>query len=342
MNRRMERGFTLLEMMISSMLILMLMAAATVVVLAGMNLSHRQDVLHDAEERSIVAEHTLSAAIRSAGFGVPNGVYVGEGSTAVLINPVHGSDNAGTNSTDDIWVVAPDQSATTEDCTANAGAARVSSVASGIDFGCTTGFATGDDVVIYDVATNKGALLSNITKSGTKISAYTESGISNYGPNMAGLAVGQVVYKVKLLHFYVATNPKSGNLALYEETVKPATATGGEPFVSKSTPIVHLVQDDVEDLQLVYEFENAAFAGDPTHYNLTNSLAAAYTANTLRSVEIALVSQTNPIYDSRGKLLPETAISVGNHTVTSPPKDGRKRIEVNTRVEIPNLALAYQ
>jgi hypothetical protein len=163
-------------------------------------------------------------------------------------------------------------------------------------------------------------------------------GFSN-APHRGGFQRGDLVYPVRLLHFFIGTNPANGRKALMRAEGQPATDAVGRPFTDMGAPVV--VQDFVEDFQVAFGLD-ASNAGDPDRYDFQHGLRPDFTPG-LRSVRVSVVATGRaPRRDNRAQevLAEDLPIAVENHAPATTPPDGYFRSLFSRRAELPNLAAA--
>ncbi|MFP2896425.1 prepilin-type N-terminal cleavage/methylation domain-containing protein [Corallococcus sp. 4LFB] len=85
--RAKTRGMTLLETMVAAALATIILAAATALLLAGGRVVHNTEHVADSHDHARLAGETLLSAVRQAGAGMSEGLWVVSGGTPQRINP---------------------------------------------------------------------------------------------------------------------------------------------------------------------------------------------------------------------------------------------------------------
>ncbi|CAM4093239.1 prepilin-type cleavage/methylation domain-containing protein [Corallococcus exiguus] len=354
------RGMTLLETMVAATLTAIVLAAATALLLAGGRVVHNTEHVADSHDHARLAGETLLSAVRQAGAGMSEGLWVVSGGTPLRINSVFGGDGAGTgvlaatttgnapstNGSDDLWLVVPDRNYLGRDCAPGAAMTVVKPGTGALEVNCAgtlSGTAPANPML---VASNmkSAALLTQTSVTSSPPTAtvnFLEAGVSGFSnaPHKGGFQKGDLVYPVRLLHFFIGTNANNGRKALMRAEGIPGSDVSGRPFVDMADPVV--VQDYVEDFQVTFGID-ATNTGDPTRYDFQNGLRPEYTPG-LRSVRISVVATgRSPRRDTQNKdvLTDDLPIAVENHTPPAAPADGYFRSLFSRRAELPNLAAA--
>lgn len=359
-----RRGMTLLETMIVSVLASIIIAAASALLLAGGRVVHNTEHAADSHDNARIAGETLMSMVRQAGAGAPGGLWVLRGGVPIRTNPVFGRDGttgAGTtgsittaDGSDDLWLVLPDRNYMGEPCSLNAdgtpsgASVPVAQAGTGaLKVNCTGSLRQGSLHVVSNMTT--GALLSNVDLTPENAAApgevrYAEQGTAGFSnaPEKGGYQSGDWVYPVRLVHFFLATNPLTNKSALYRTEGRLAQDALGRPYSDVVTTPPTLVQDSVEDLQVVFGFDTTG-TGDPATYTWQHGLGPAFQAN-LRTVRISVVATgRNPRRDTQSTVVlsSDKPISVENNLrPAAVAADGFYRSLYTRRLELPNLAAA--
>ncbi|RKG95391.1 PilW family protein [Corallococcus carmarthensis] len=354
------RGMTLLETMIAAALATIILAAATALLLAGGRVVHNTEHVADSHDNARLAGETLLSAVRQAGAGMSEGLWVVSSGTPLRINPLFGGDGAGTgvlaatttgnvpgtNGSDDLWLVVPDRNYLGRNCAPGAAMTVVKPGTGALQVNCVgapSGAAPANPML---VASNmkSAALLTQTSVTSTPPTAtvnYQETAVPGFSnaPHKGGFQRGDLVYPVRLLHFFIGTNANNGRKALMRAEGKPASDVSGRPFMDMGDPVV--VQDYVEDFQVAFGID-ATNTGDPTRYDFQHGLKPEFTPG-LRSVRVSVVATgRTPRRDTRNEavLSEDLPLSVENHTPATVPADGYFRSLFSRRAELPNLASA--
>ncbi|RKH12430.1 prepilin-type N-terminal cleavage/methylation domain-containing protein [Corallococcus praedator] len=360
--RAMPRGMTLLETMVASALATIILAAAAALLLAGGRVVHNTEHVGDSHDHARLAGEALLSAVRQAGAGMSEGLWVVSAGVPQRINPVFGGDGAGTGllaattagnvpgteGTDDLWLVVPDRNYLGRDCAPGAAMTVVQPGTGSLQVNCvgTPSSAPAANAMLVASNMKSAALLTQATVVSSPPTAtvnYLETGVPGFSnaPHKGGFQRGDLVYTARLLHFFIAPNPATGGRkALMRAEGLPATDASGRPFMDMGDPLV--VQDFVEDFQVAFGVD-ATNSGDPSSYVFQDGLSPEYTPG-LRSVRISVVATgRNPRRDTQNQavLAEDLPIAVENHT---PPAgataDGYFRSLFSRRAELPNLASA--
>ncbi|MBN8228948.1 PilW family protein [Corallococcus macrosporus] len=359
-HRSTTRGMTLLETMVAAALATIILAAATALLLAGGRVVHNTEHVADSHDHARLAGETLLSAVRQAGAGMSEGLWVVSGGTPQHINPVFGGDGAGsgvlaattsgnlpgTDGSDDLWLVIPDRNYLGRDCAPGAAMSVVKSGTGPIEVNCvgTPSGAPPANPMLVASNMKSGALLTQASVTSTPPTAtvnYLESGVPGFSnaPHKGGFQRTDMVYPVRLLHFFIGTNPVNGRKALMRAEGTPGGDVSGRPFLDMGDPVV--VQDFVEDLQVAFGVD-ATNTGDPAKYAFQDGFKPEYTPG-LRSVRISVVATgRTPRRDTRDQavLSEDLPLAVENHTPAVVPADGYFRSLFSRRAELPNLASA--
>ncbi|RKH59501.1 PilW family protein [Corallococcus aberystwythensis] len=354
------RGMTLLETMVAAALSIIILTAATALLLAGGRVVHNTEHVADSHDNARLAGETLLSAVRQAGAGMSEGLWMVSGGMPLRINPVFGGDGAGTgvlaatttgnapvtDGSDDLWLVVPDRNYLGRDCAPGAAMTVLKPGTGALEVNCVgtpTGTPPANPML---VASNmkSAALLTQTSVTSTPPTAtvtYQESGVTGFSnaPHKGGFQKGDLVYPVRLLHFFIGTHAGTGRKALMRAEGTPGSDASGRPFMDMGDPVV--VQDFVEDFQVTFGVD-ATNTGDPARYDFQHGLKPDYTPG-LRSVRISVVATGRaPRRDNQNQsvLSEDLPLAVENHTPPAGPADGYFRSLFSRRAELPNLAAA--
>ncbi|MFB1483251.1 PilW family protein [Corallococcus sp. RDP092CA] len=354
------RGMTLLETMVAAALATIILAAATALLLAGGRVVHNTEHVADSHDNARLAGETLLSAVRQAGAGMSEGLWVVSNGTPQRINPVFGGDGGGAgvlaattagnvpsvDGSDDLWLVVPDRNYLGRDCAPGAAMTVVKPGTGALEVNCVGVPSGAEPANPMLVASNmkSAALLTQASVTSTPPTAtvsYLETGVPGFSnaPHKGGFQRGDLVYPVRLLHFFIGTNTSTGRKALMRAEGRPGADVAGRPFVDMGDPVV--VQDFVEDFQVAFGLD-AASTGDPARYDFQNGLKPEFTPG-LRSVRVSVVATgRSPRRDNRNEavLSEDLPLSVENHLPAAGPADGYFRSLFSRRAELPNLASA--
>jgi prepilin-type N-terminal cleavage/methylation domain-containing protein len=361
-----QRGFTLIELMISAALMVVAVAAAGVLLIAASSMARNAQNYSDDSDNARMAGEALAKVIQSAGLLTPGGIWVNAGPAApTLINPVFGIDGtsgAGTggahaaaataDGSDDLWVVVPDANALREACKdSGAGVMVTASKASGpLAVHCNsaiTTFDTNDTLLATNSST--GAILSPPLSfpmvGGWATIKFKEDATSNYSDSVkgspTGFTAGDMVFRVQLMHYFIKAD-SSGRPGLFSHRGVVGDDSGtGRMLTDDPDTTDALVQDNVEDLQVSYRFDPAG-NGNPLTYTAQDFLKPEYdAANPLRSVRVNIVAVSKlsdlDTQGSRNQSLKPPAL-VENHDRSTAAADGYRRSLYTRRLELPNTA----
>lgn len=345
---RTSRGMTLIEVMVALVLSAIIIAAASALVVAGSRIIHNTEHTADSHDASRLAGEAIMNMVRQAGAGAPGGIWTSRGGAPARINAIFGSDGA--SSTDDLWLVVPDRNYLGEPCVTQGAAASVVRPGTGvIRVNCTQSLKANSLHLVSNMTS--AALLSNVVmipqSPGTPGQVqYAESGVSGFSnaPEKGGYQVGDLVYPVRLVHFFIGPHPTSGRPSLMRTDGRLLADSLGRPFsdVDAATSPPVLVQENVENLQLAFGFDSTG-EENPERYTWEHGLPADFKPG-LRAVRINVVatgrnqrrnSQSTAVLDD------DKPIAVENFTPpTSAVADGLYRSLYTRRLELPNLAAA--
>jgi hypothetical protein len=348
-----NRGVTLLELMIAITITIVAIAATMGLVGYTGVLARHADVVAEGNNNARLAGELVASVLRNAGMGAGQGIYLGFSGSPMLVNAVYGADNLAVNyagravnSSDDLWIIAPDKNAMRDSC--NSRGAYVSVIAAGlgplsvVPFPgppCAIPFVNGDALLVTNM--NKSVLATNIAINSPAPNQinYNESTIPGFSnaPERGGFQVGDMALRAQVVHFYLDINPLTNRLALYRAN----GLTGADFLVRPLNDIAStrtVVQDYIEDFQVVY-WVDPNLSNDPSQYVIQHGMPPAYRAG-VRSVTISVVATTaRRLIDENNQVTLSSATapkSVANHTVVATP-DGYMRGIYTRRIEVPNL-----
>ncbi|NVJ25726.1 MULTISPECIES: PilW family protein [Myxococcus] len=352
------RGMTLLETMVALALTAIIIAAAAALMMAGSRVIHNTEHTADSHDASRLAGEALMNMVRQAGAGAPGGIWVRQGGVPVRVGAIFGRDGttgAGTNSStptadgsDDLWLVVPDRDYLGEPCVTPGAAASVVRPGTGVlQVNCTQSLKS-DSLHLVSNMTS-AALISNVVISpqspGTPGQVnYDEAGTSGFSnaPERGGYQSGDLVYPVRLLHFFIGPHPTSGRPSLLRTEGRLLADALGRPFSELATEQPFVVQENVEDLQVAFGFDTTG-QEDPAQYTWRHGLASAFQPG-LRTVRVSVVATgRNPRRNTQSTavLADDKRIATENNV---PPAavvaDGFYRSLYTRRLELPNLAAA--
>jgi hypothetical protein len=357
---------TLIELIMALGITLVAVAIASSLVMQGAYVTRQGEQSANTNDASRYAGDVIASSLMSGGLGAAGGLYIAlsGGVSSHLVSPIMAVNNplctaptGGVTCPDELWVVLPHRNALRNSCTDTGGGVMVQNVVSGtLQLRCSGGLPAATFKTLMATNMVKGALLTNPTFDNTgtfpKINGYTELG-NNYSdtPERGGFQVGDLVYPVTIMHYYVASlasgtpGDMTAPTALWSRQAKVATTftNGTVPFADMTTSgTLHLVQTDIEDMQLAFGFDTKG-NGDPGDVQFS-TWNTAWTDNfrpNLRSVRVSVVSKSARYnLDSGGKKSISTMhapITVEDHAPSATP-DGYSRNWYKRRVELPNLS----
>ena len=358
-----QRGMTLVETMVVSVLAMIIIAAAAALLLAGGRVVHNTEHTSDSHDAARLAGETIMSKVREAGAGAPGGLWVLRDGVPVKTNPIFGRDGttgAGTqgsvatvDGSDDLWLVLPHPNYMGEPCSLDSegqpSGAAVPVVKAGtgtLEVNCTTSLMPDTLHVVSNMTT--GALLSvdaltPHTETVTGKVSYAEEetdGFSN-APEKGGFQRGDWVYPVRLVHFFLSTNPTTGRSALYRSEGRLLWDELGRPY-SDVEEEPELVQDFVEDFQVAFGFDLQG-TEDPNRYTWQHGLGPMFQAG-LRTVRVSVVATgRNPRKDTQSTVVLSDDKPINAENNVRPAgvvADGFYRSLFTRRLELPNLAAA--
>ncbi|AKF84978.1 hypothetical protein MFUL124B02_07690 [Myxococcus fulvus 124B02] len=348
---------TLLETMVALALTAIIIAAAAALMVAGSRVVHNTEHTTDSHDSSRLAGEAIMSAVRQAGAGAPQGIWVRQGGVNMRVNAFFGRDGttgegtAGKTPTDDgsddLWLVVPDRDYLGEPCVTPGAAASVVRPGTGdLQVNCTKSL---KPTMLHLVSNmTSAALISglNVTASSPGVPgkvAYAESGpdFSN-APEKGGFQRGDMVYPVRLVHFFIGPHPISKRPSLLRTEGRLVPDALGRPFSEDATQQPFVVQENVEDFQVAFGFDPLAME-DPAQYTWENGLASVHKPG-LRTLRVSVVATgRNPRRNSQSTavLADDKPITVENN-VRAPDvvADGYYRSLFTRRLELPNLAAA--
>lgn len=343
---RRQRGFSLIELLIAVAVMLTAVAAVSYLLISTSRMKHNTENAIESTDAARLALEAIARDVRLAGMGAPGGLWVSQTGTPTRVNAVFGLDGTAEGTEferDDLWLVLPGANALRESCVDRGASTSVVRAGTGpLAVTCTGSLRDTDLLLVSNMAS--AALLTGLVLTPEQPGVaggidYDESDVTGFSnaPERGGFQVGDLVYPVTLVHYYIAPDPATSRPALYRAEGKLQADAEGRPF-SDVEGSARQVQSDVEDLQVAYGFD-AVGGSRPEDYAFQHGLGAAY-APGLRSLRVNVVA--------RGWKAQRTAqdtqlaglkpVSVENHAVDSLPEDGLRRGLYTRRVELPNMA----
>ncbi len=388
----------MVELMVAMAIMVTAVALSSSIFVAAAAVQHNATVTGDSQDNGRLAINDIVKNAQRAGMLTPGGVFVqmsSVGTTPVLVQPVFGLDGStgagaigagaavGTTAcvgvglpasticsgTDDLWLIVPDPHAMGESCvTAGANTTVVVSSdagsATGISVQCAPVVATGDTMLATNMLT--GALLSNVTVTPhalptPSLLTYNEAA-SNYSDSpLYGYQIGDTVFRVNLVHYFVATDP-SGIPTLYKSVNGSLGAsagpypTEGRPFKDGTTAL--RLQPYVEDLQIAFGLDSNSgspsyagvlpYSGTPqtfvNGFSPTSGFALSSTGvpppSALRALRVNVVVRSpNPtvtLGTGNVNTSQNVPLTVEGHTPGTTP-DGLLRTLYTRTIALPNL-----
>jgi hypothetical protein len=350
-----NRGFTLIEIMISGGIMMVAVIATCMMLLEGQRFTRNTEEVAKSNDSARLAGELIVGALRIAGMGANLGVYINNGGVPRLISPIFGTDNiTALGSTDDIWMVMPERSSlvNSDTCqplvvagfTKSGGSAALLQGGTGqLQVNCTlgllpSGVAPPPMLLVTNFQT-PGVLLTQPTlgaaSNGTSVGQidYAEEAVGTYPPNPYQL--GDLVYGASVVRFFVKRDA-NGRPGLYRQT---GLLTGASPPAFIPTTLTEsLVQEDIEDLQFSYGVDPSGL-NLPDNYTFTDGFPDGFT-RPLRSVRVSVVSihERQMMKGDTSGLTAYVPIRIENHDVSAAPQDAFRRSLFSRRVELVNLA----
>ncbi|HKD41554.1 MAG TPA: PilW family protein [Myxococcaceae bacterium] len=351
-----NRGFTLIEIMISGGIMMIAVLATCMMLLEGQRFTRNTEEVAKSNDSARLAGELIVGALRTAGMGANLGVFVNNGGVPRLISPIFGTDNIATlGFTDDIWMIMPErislvksetcQTITIAGLTKSGGSAALVQGGTGqLQVNCTLGLLPGGiappPMLLVTNFQTPGVLLTQpslgAASDGTTTVGqidYSEEGLGTYPPKP--FLVGDLVYGASVVRFFVKRDA-NGRPGLYRQT---GLLTGASPpaFVT-STLTESLVQEDIEDLQFSYGVDPSGL-NLPNNYTFTDGFPDGFT-RPLRSVRVNVISihERRMVNGDTSDLAAYAPIRIENHDVSGAPKDPFRRSLYSRRVELVNLS----
>jgi prepilin-type N-terminal cleavage/methylation domain-containing protein len=343
-----RRGTTLLELMISMAILLVVVTMATMLTIEGVMFSRRGQELADANEAAHLAGNTIVAALQQAGLGMENGLLVvGQAATPTSTNTVIVTNR--TDGPDELWVVRPHRRALLESCGDEGAATTVQRTGFGVilarcaivgwdNEGPTALSGPGAALLLAVTNLKRAALLTKATfeRAGAGVSlGFREADVPGFGDDTtSGFRQGDLVMPVRIDHYFVGRGAGGGTALL----VEPGTV--GAKRYPEPTGVPRVVQEDIEDLQLAVGIDDTA-SGNPERITWSYGLDAPFRPG-VRSVRVSVVARsprailsTDGSVQTSGEYAP---MSVEDHVVSKPVRDGHRRTLFSRRVELVNLS----
>jgi type II secretory pathway pseudopilin PulG len=358
MRTKANRGFTLVEIMVSGGIMIIAVLATCSMLLEGQRFTRNTEEVVQSNDNARVAGELITSALRIAGMGGGLGVWVSDGGTPRLISPIFGSDNIPSLSlTDDVWMIIPDRSAlqNSDQCapivssgvTKAGGAATIVQGGRGaLNVNCTIGLlpagVTSPAMLLVTNFAAPGVVLTHPTLTTASdgslggpvgVINYNEAALGGYPPRPYQL--GDMVYGASVVRFFVQRDA-SGRPALYRQT---GVLTGAAPpaFVP-ATMTQSVVVYDIEDLQIAYGVDPGAL-NLPDGYVFSDGFQYNF-QQPLRSVRVSVVSiHPRQMLDGDNSVIATYGpMRVENHDTLGAATDGHRRSLYSRRVELTNLS----
>jgi prepilin-type N-terminal cleavage/methylation domain-containing protein len=372
-----RRGFTIIELITALAIFTIAIAAATMMMTQGATMTRDAESTLVSQDNATIAGSMIADAIAKAGTGGVGGILVSNGTTGVQTSPVYARDaqtpTATTDAPDDLWVIVPDRNAFGETCTTSPGLGGQAQV-------ITANTAAGGTIPLLPCAVNtfnasgdlllathfvssapspsmwSGALITATAFTGTNISSYVEKAIAGYADTPYGFKQGDMVFRARAYHFYVALDAQNIP-TLFRQPAKVGSAGASGPLQDDtSQPAVTVPY--IDDLQVQFGMDNN-LSGDPSQYTFVPELPAQPQLSTctsafwcsspaLRSVRVSVVGRASKVKrdystnknTSYGPLAVDNHTTVGTGGVGGTTQDGLPRTIFTERVELPSLAPA--
>jgi prepilin-type N-terminal cleavage/methylation domain-containing protein len=346
-----NRGFTLLEMLVSVAILVMVLAMVSSLVVFGARMTRQGEEYSDTNESARLAVDTIVNNVRNSGLGMAGGVWINPtgGNNFSNYSPVIVNDNVGGLGPDDLWLVVPNPNGLATGCTqdvspytGSAGGGttvqhtsngagslviRCKSSISGFPTLLVTNMLSGALVTFQGFGTNAA---SEVTLS------YVEqsSGFSD-SPSRGGFQIGDMVLPTTIQHYSLQVD--AGVLWMNTGVINQAATT--PVFVNSSaTPIA--VARGIEDFQIVVGTD-PGLTDDPSKFAWSPTGVGPAWNLGLRSlrVTVASVSRRKILNDQGGPILTQdySPRAIENHTpANAGVPDGFRRSFVTKRIELPN------
>jgi type II secretory pathway pseudopilin PulG len=306
---------TLIEVMISMTIMMAAVTAAAAVFIAGSKMTAETERRGTAEDAARMAMDAIAHSAQNSALGIPGGLWVNwdnGGTKPTLVNPVFGGN-------DDLWVVVPDRNAFRESCVQRGAYTTTYTAGTGpLTVRCVDSFAADDMLVATNFTT--GALLTHITlvPGPPATIGYAESGSSySDAPGSGGFTPGDVVFKVRLLHYFIDAHPITGRPALWMADGEVDSGGALRPFKNSSKRVV---QDNIESLRIRYC--SVANPGASPDCLYQNAVAAPYAAG-LHALGVTVVATTTLPRRQNGSYV------------------DYERINYERLIELPNMATGF-
>nr|BDT31863.1 PilW family protein [Myxococcus sp. MH1] len=352
------RGMTLLETMVALALTSIIIAAAAALMVAGSRVVHNTEHTTDSHDSARLAGEAIMSLVRQAGAGAPNGIWVRRNGVPVRTSAFFGRDGttgAGTSGnvttadgSDDLWLVVPDRDYLGEPCVTPGAAVSVVRPGTGeLEVNCTQSLKAPQLHLVSNMTS--AALISelNIVPSTPGVPGrvnYAESGTPGFSnaPEKGGFQKGDLVYPVRLVHFFIGPHPVSRRPSLLRTEGRLVADALGRPFSDMAGATPFVVQENVEDFQVAFGFDTTG-RDDPAQYTWRHGQGADHQSG-LRTLRISVVATgRNPRRNSQSSavLADDKPVTVENN-VRAPTvaADGYYRSLFTRRMELPNLAAA--
>ncbi|MCY1023785.1 PilW family protein [Pyxidicoccus sp. MSG2] len=346
MRRWHARGFSLIELIVAMAVMLVAIAAVSYLLIATLRMKHNTENAIESNDAARLALEPLVKDLRLAGMGASGGLWLNQGGIPTQVNAVFGLDGAAAATTferDDLWLVLPDPQALRESCVDRGASTSVVSAGVGaLSVTCTTSLRDTDLLMVSNMTS--AALLTGLTLTPAQQTTpgsidYAESTLSGFSnaPGRGGFQVGDFVFPVTLVHYYIDVDPASSRPALYRAQGRLAPDARGRPF-SDVAGSERMVQLDIEDLQVAYGFD-AVGSGRPEGYAFQHGLGPAWLPG-MRSLRVSIVGRGPQVQrDARDVVVSGLRpVSIENHDPAGAPEDGFRRSQYTRRVELPNMA----
>lgn len=348
---RQHSGFSLVELLVSLAVMMIVLSITTSVVISSMHMARNAELVVQTNDELRLAAEAIVNSARNAGMGAPNGIWVVQGGVPVRVNAMFGRDGTtgaggvpaspSTYERDDLWLVIPNNNFSKQSCASPAVAGSSASVtAAGVGalpVSCTSGFSQTDILMVSNL--RSGALLTGL--QGTPVNnpiEYAEMTVPFFSnaPEKGGFQAGDLVFPVKLVHYYLETTA-GGVTNLYRRKGVLTTDAWGRPFSDDPTSGAALIASDIEDFQVAFGVD-ATQQGDPATYAFQHGLAPEYVSG-LRSLRITLVGRGSKVVRSTSSSAVSIQLPlVAENHVPAATADAYYRAKYTRRLELPNMA----
>jgi prepilin-type N-terminal cleavage/methylation domain-containing protein len=346
-----NRGFTLLEMLVSVAILVMVLAMVSSLVVFGARMTRQGEEYSDTNESARLAVDSIVNNVRNSGLGMAGGVWINPmaGNNFSNFSPVIVNDNVNGLGPDELWLVVPNANGLATGCTQDVNGYRgspgggttvqhTSNGAGDLVIRCKSSIAGFPTLLVTNMLS--GALVSfsgfgTNAASEVTMSYVEESAGFSDSPSRGGFQIGDMVLPATIQHYSLQVD--AGVLWMNTGIINQSATT--PVFKDSATPAVAVARG-IEDFQIVVGTD-PGLTDDPSKFTWSASGVGPAWNIGLRSlrVTVASVSRRKILNDQGSPILTQDYAprAIENHTpANAGVPDGYRRSFVTKRIELPN------